>query len=64
VLRGRNVPRERMVEVAKHYELFDGISPINSQNRKLIALGSELALTALSCQSTGAINWHPLITDT
>ena len=24
VLRGRNVPRERMLEVAKHYELFDG----------------------------------------
>ena len=37
VLRGRNVPRERMLGVAKHYELFGGVSPINGQNRKLIA---------------------------
>jgi len=37
VLRGRNVPMERMRAVAHHYEMFDGVSPINSQNRKLIA---------------------------
>ena len=37
VLRGRNVPRERMLEVAEHYYHFDGISPINSQCRALIA---------------------------
>jgi ferrochelatase len=35
VLRGRNVPRERMNEVAHHYEQFDGVSPINEQNRRL-----------------------------
>ncbi len=37
VLRGRNVPRERMLEVAEHYQHFGGVSPINAQNRALIA---------------------------
>ncbi|HEY6230827.1 MAG TPA: ferrochelatase, partial [Pyrinomonadaceae bacterium] len=37
VLRGRKVPRERMLAVAKHYELFGGVSPINGQNRRLIS---------------------------
>src|ERR1039457_4954499 len=36
VLRGRNVPRERMFEVAEHYYHFDGSSPINQQCRDLI----------------------------
>ena len=35
VLRGRNVPRERMLEVAEHYEHFGGVSPLNAQNRRL-----------------------------
>src|SRR5918996_1675353 len=43
VLRGRNVPRERMLQVARHYEMFGGVSPINQQNRNLIvALKQEL----------------------
>ena len=37
VLRGKNVPRERMLEVAEHYYHFSGKSPINEQNRALIA---------------------------
>ena len=37
VLRGKNVPRERMLEVAEHYYHFDGRSPINDQNKQLIA---------------------------
>ena len=37
VLRGKNVPRERMLEVAEHYYHFGGKSPINDQNRQLIA---------------------------
>ncbi|MEM9645877.1 MAG: ferrochelatase, partial [Planctomycetota bacterium] len=37
VLRGKNVPRERMLEVAEHYSHFGGVSPINEQNRQLIA---------------------------
>ena len=36
VLRGKGVPEARMREVARHYELFGGVSPINEQNRKLI----------------------------
>ena len=37
VLRGRNVPRERLMAVAEHYFHFGGVSPINAQNRALIA---------------------------
>lgn len=36
VLRGKNVPRERMMEVAEHYMHFGGVSPINEQNRALL----------------------------
>ncbi len=44
VLAGKNVPHERMLEVAKHYYQFGGRSPINDQNRRLIAaLEYELA---------------------
>ena len=43
VTRGRNVPRERLEEVAHHYKRFGGVSPINAQNRELIdALEREL----------------------
>ena len=35
VTRGRGVPRERLEEVAHHYELFGGVSPLNAQNREL-----------------------------
>ena len=35
VVRGKDVPRQRLLEVARHYELFDGVSPINGQNRAL-----------------------------
>ena len=37
VTRGRGVPRERLAEVAEHYLHFGGVSPINEQNRALIA---------------------------
>ena len=37
VLRGKNVPRERMLEVSQHYNHFGGVSPINQQNRELMA---------------------------
>jgi len=44
VLRGRNVPRERLLAVAEHYYHFDGKSPINQQTRELIAaIKEELA---------------------
>lgn len=66
VLRGRNVPRERMQQVAHHYEMFDGVSPINEQNRKLIAaLKQELETVGPPLPIYwGNRNWHPLLPDT
>lgn len=66
VARGRNVPRERLLEVAHHYERFGGVSPINEQNRALIrALESELARHGPRLPVYfGNRNWHPLIADT
>jgi len=66
VLRGRNVPRERLLDVAKHYELFDGISPINRHNRDLIAaLKDELAARGPAMPIYwGNRNWHPMLADT
>jgi ferrochelatase len=37
VVRGRNVPPERLREAAAHYEHFGGVSPLNSQCRALLA---------------------------
>jgi ferrochelatase len=66
VLRGRNVPRERMLEVAEHYHHFGGTSPINEQNRALIAaLRAELERRGPHLPVYwGNRNWHPLLTDT
>jgi ferrochelatase len=66
VLRGRNVPRERMLEVAEHYYHFGGISPINQQNLALIeALKVELAAHDIKLPIYfGNRNWHPLLPDT
>jgi protoporphyrin/coproporphyrin ferrochelatase len=66
VLRGRNIPRERMLEVAHHYELFGGISPINEQNRTLIAaLEEELKINGIDLPIYwGNRNWHPMLADT
>ncbi len=66
VLRGRNVPEARMREVAHHYELFGGVSPINGQNRRLIsALERELEERGPRLPVYwGNRNWHPLLADT
>ena len=66
VLRGRNVPRERMLQVAHHYEMFGGVSPINQQNRDLIgALKNELETNGPKLPIYwGNRNWHPLLPDT
>ena len=37
VTAGRDIPDDRLADVAHHYELFGGRSPINDQNRALIA---------------------------
>ena len=66
VLRGKNVPRERMLEVAEHYYHFGGKSPINDQNRQLIAaLEEELAHHGPRLPIYwGNRNWHPMLADT
>lgn len=66
VTRGRNVPRERLEEVAEHYLHFGGVSPINAQNRALIsALEADLIRTGIDLPIYfGNRNWHPLLTDT
>ena len=66
VLRGRNVPRERMREVAEHYYHLGGKSPINDQNRALVAaLERELARNGPAIPVYwGNRNWHPLLADT
>jgi ferrochelatase len=66
VLRGRNVPRERMLEVAEHYYQFGGRSPINDRNRALIAaLRKVLAAEGPDLPVYwGNRNWHPLLADT
>jgi protoporphyrin/coproporphyrin ferrochelatase len=66
VLRGKNVPRERMLEVAEHYYHFDGRSPINAQTRELIgALEREFQSHGMKMPVYwGNRNWHPLLADT
>ncbi len=66
VLRGRNVPRERMLQVAQHYAQFGGVSPINQQNRELItALEKELEQNGPRLPIYwGNRNWHPMLADT
>jgi ferrochelatase len=66
VLRGRPVPRERMLEVAEHYHHFQGVSPINAQVRELIeALRPELEEAGIDLPIFwGNRNWHPMLTDT
>src|SRR3712207_76085 len=65
VTRGRNIPRERLEEVAGHYAHFGGVSPINAQNRALIAaLERELASHGIALPVYfGNRNWHPLLRD-
>lgn len=66
VLRGKPVPRERMLEVAEHYQHFGGVSPINEQNRQLIAaLQQELAAHGPQLPIYwGNRNWRPLLPET
>ncbi len=61
VTRGRNVPPERLDEVAQHYLHFGGVSPINAINRALVAeLSAEQGLPVYF----GNRNWEPYVEDT
>src|ERR1700712_5421764 len=65
VTRGRGIPRERLAEVGKHYDLFGGVSPINGHNRALLAaLEQELAMHGPRLPVYwGNCNWAPYLTD-
>jgi ferrochelatase len=65
VTAGRGIPAERLREVGAHYHEFGGRSPLNDQNRELVAVirkrlperGVEVPVF------WGNRNWHPLVTD-
>jgi ferrochelatase len=66
VLRGRRVAPGRIDEVAHHYELFGGVSPItqltmqqaDGLRSRLLAAGTTLPVYV------GMRNWHPYLADT
>jgi len=66
VTRGRGIPPERLLDVAEHYHHFDGISPINDQNRALIAaVTKELEAAGIDLPVYwGNRNWAPYVEDT
>ena len=66
VLRGKPVPRERMLEVAEHYNHFGGVSPINEQTRELIdAIRRDFEANGVDLPVYwGNRNWHPYLADT
>ncbi|GHE07788.1 ferrochelatase [Klenkia taihuensis] len=61
VTRGRGIPRERLESVAEHYHHFDGVSPINDQNKALVAAlrGAGVDLPVY----WGNRNWAPYVED-
>lgn len=63
VVRGQNVPRQRLEEVVRHYELFDGVSPLNAQNRALLAaLADEFNAHDVRLPIYwGNRHWHPML---
>jgi len=66
VLRGRRVSPERVEEVAHHYELFGGVSPITEMTQRQAAgLRARLAAAGHPLPVyVGMRNWHPLLPDT
>ncbi|MGH3663065.1 MAG: ferrochelatase [Micromonosporaceae bacterium] len=66
VTRGRDVPDSRLAVVAEHYRHFGGVSPINQQNRQLLAaVRAECAAAGVDLPwYWGNRNWHPLLADT
>jgi ferrochelatase len=66
VTRGRGIPDERLEEVGEHYYGFGGKSPINDQNRALLAaLRASFDEVGLDLPIYwGNRNWAPYLTDT
>src|SRR5947207_1794362 len=66
VTAGRNIPPERLEQVAEQYRRFGGVSPINARTRELVDAISELLQTHGPPLPVywGNRNWHPLLPDT
>ncbi|NLE96505.1 MAG: ferrochelatase [Propionibacterium sp.] len=66
VVRGKNIPDERLEAVGEHYHVFAGKSPINQQNLALReALEAELGRRGIRLPVIwGNRNWHPYTVDT
>src|SRR5687767_380136 len=66
VLRGRRVAAGRVEEVAHHYELFDGVSPLTAlTTQQAIKLREALAARGAALPVyLGMRNWHPFLKDT
>jgi len=62
VTRGRGIPRERLAEVAEHYQAFGGVSPINGQCRDMLAAIGAAGLDLP--MYWGNRNWQPYLRDT
>ena len=66
VLRARHIPAARVEAVARHYELFGGVSPLTAITRRqaeglrerLASRGPDLPVFV------GMRNWHPFLEDT
>ncbi|MEL4358425.1 MULTISPECIES: ferrochelatase [unclassified Luteococcus] len=65
VTAGSGIPRSRLATVGEHYFLFGGKSPINDQNKALMAaLTDELTARGVRVPIYwGNRNWHPFITE-
>jgi len=66
VTRGRGIPDSRLATVAEHYHHFGGVSPINAQNRALLAaIEKDFAEHTIGLRLYwGNRNWHPFVAET
>ena len=66
VVRGRRVPPSRLLEVAEHYAIFNGVSPITECTRRQASgLEERLRRSSVDCAvHVGMRNWHPFLADT
>jgi ferrochelatase len=66
VTRGRGIPRQRLAQVAAHYLARGGVSPINEENRRLLAaIQAQLEAHGPALPVYwGNRNWHPLLAET
>ena len=66
VLRARRIPDSRLEAVVRHYERFDGVSPLTAITlRQAAGLRARLAAAGPPLPTyVGMRNWHPFLEDT